>query len=134
MNWNILAIFAVTFAAAWPLSTPAQPQPQRLNNLTALLLEATPATAAEPLSFTRPLEGWIFISATIRGGGEARLMLDGNDQDTIVLSSGSGPAYEAMRHVAAGNHVLRAAAAAPLPSTEITVKAIPELMYSGLGL
>src|SRR5436190_4888138 len=82
-HWNAFTIFAVAFVAAWPLSAPAQPQPQRLNNLTALLLEATPAGAGEVFSFTRPRDGWIFISAATRGDGEARLALDGNEQDTI---------------------------------------------------
>src|SRR5437667_7188793 len=106
-RWNAFTIFAVALVATWPLSAPAQPQPQRLNNLTAVLLEATPAGAGEAFSFTRPRDGWIFISAATSGDGEARLALDDNERDTILLSSGSGPYHEAMRHVTAGNHVLR---------------------------
>ena len=126
-------ILAVAFAAAQPLSAPAQPQPQRLNNLTALLLEAIPARAGETFSFTRPMDGWIFISAATSGDGEARLALDGNERDTILVSSGSGPDREAMRHVTAGNHVLRAVSGNTATITKITVKAIPELIYCGLG-
>src|SRR5208283_3727026 len=89
-RWNTFTLFAVAFVAAWPLSAAAQPQPQRLNNLTALLIEAAPSRASETFSFTRPRDGWIFISAAASGGGEARLALDGNEQDTILLSSWSG--------------------------------------------
>ena len=100
-RWNAFTIFVVALVAAWSLSAPAQPQPQRLNNLTALLLEATPAGAGKTFSFMRPRDGWIFISAATSGDGEARLALDGNEQDTILLSRGSGPYHEAMRHVTA---------------------------------
>jgi len=131
--WNTFTIFAFPFVAIWPLSVPAQPQPQRLNNLTALLLETTPARVGETFSFTCPRNGWIFISVTTSGDGEARLALDGNEQETILLSSGSGPDHEAMRHVTAGNHVLRAASGTTSTIKKITVKAIPELMYCGLG-
>lgn len=132
-RWNTLTLFAGALVIAWPLSAPAQPQPQRLNNLTALLLEAAPTRAGETFSFTRPRDGWVFISAATTGDGEARLTLDGNEQDTILLSGGAGPAHEAMRHVTAGDHLLRAAAGSTATVNRITVKAIPELIYSGLG-
>ena len=132
-RWNTLTLFAGALVIAWPLSAPAQPQPQRLNNLTALLLEAAPTRAGETFSFTRPRDGWVFISAATTGDGEARLTLDGNEQDTILLSGGAGPAHEAMRHVIAGDHLLRAAAGSTATVDKITVKAIPELIYSGLG-
>src|ERR1035437_2141986 len=95
-RWNTLTLFAGALVIAWPLSAPAQPQPQRLNNLTALLLEAAPTRAGETFSFTRPRDGWVFISAATTGDGEARLTLDGNEQDTILLSGGAGPPHEAM--------------------------------------
>ena len=132
-RWNPLTIFAVAAVAAWPLSAAAQPQPQRLNNLSALLLEAAPAGAGETLSFTRPLEGWVFVSAAISGEGEARLALDGDEQETILLSGGSGPEREAMRHVTAGNHVLRLVTGGAATIKRITVRAIPELIHCGLG-
>src|SRR5260370_19685133 len=84
-HWKAFTIFSVALVATWPLSSPAQPQPQRLNNLTALLLEATPNGACETFSFTRPRDGWIFISAATSADGEARLALDGSEHDTILL-------------------------------------------------
>ncbi len=130
---NSFTLFAITIAVTWPLCAPAQPQPQRLNNLTAMLLQAAPTKAGQTFLFTRPRDGWIFLSAATRGNGEARFVLDGNEQDTILLSRGSGPDYEAMRHVTAGNHVLRVAGGSTVTIQKITVKAIPELMYCGLG-
>jgi hypothetical protein len=127
------SILAVAFTEIARFSAPAQPQPQRLNNLTALLLEAAPTRAGETFSFTRPRDGWIFISAATSGGGEAKLALDANEQDPILLSGGSGPDHEAMRHVTAGNHVVGAATGSAATIKKITVKAIPDLMYSGLG-
>jgi hypothetical protein len=131
--WNACTIFALSLVVIWPLSALAQPQPQRLNNLTALLLELTPTRAAENFPFKRPSDGWIFISANLSGPGEVQLMLDGNEQDTILLSSGSGPDHEAMHYVTGGNHVLRPSRGSTATIKKITVKAIPELMHSGLG-
>ena len=51
-RWNTFTFFAGALVAAWPLSAPAQPQPQRLNNLTALLMEAAPTSTGEAFSFT----------------------------------------------------------------------------------
>ena len=132
-RWSPFSVFAGALVSAWTLSAPAQPQPERLNNLTALLLEAAPARTGQPFSFTRPRDGWIFISAVTSGEGEARLALDGNEQDTILLSSREGSDREAVRHVTAGSHVLRAARGSTATIKKITVKAIPELLYSGLG-
>src|SRR5215467_5203550 len=117
--WNIFVMLA--FVNIWPLSAPAQPQPQRLNNLTALLLEAAPTRAGETFSFTCPRTGWVFISAATSGDDEVRLALDGNEKETILLTNGAGSAREAMRHVTAGNHVLRAAAGSAAAITKITV-------------
>jgi hypothetical protein len=79
----------------------AQPQVRRLNNFTAFLLDSASLNSAETVSFTRPLEGWIFISAGPGDTGEHALILDGNERDPILLAGG-----EAMRHVAAGTHAL----------------------------
>ena len=65
--WDVFTFFVVAFVTLWTLSAPAQPQPLRLNNLTALLLEAAPTRAGQTFSFTRPLDGWIFISAATSG-------------------------------------------------------------------
>src|SRR5262245_14126530 len=97
-------------------------------------MAAAPTRAGETFSCTPPRDGWIFISAAISGDGEARLALDGNEQDIILPSSGSGGSdREVMRHVTAGNHVLRAANSSVATIKKISVKAIPELIYSGLG-
>jgi hypothetical protein len=130
-RWDVFSFFVVALLTLWTLCASAQPR--RLNNLTALLLEAAPTRAAETFSFTRPRDGWIFISAATSGGGEALLVLDGNEREAILLSGGDGPYHEAMRHVTTGNHVLLAASGSRAKIKRITVKAIPELMYSGLG-
>src|SRR5437764_14290385 len=98
-RWNTFTIFAVASVAVLQVSTPAKSEVQRLNNLTALLLEVAPTRADETFSFTRPLNGWIFISAATTGDSEARLVLDGNEQNPILLSRAGGPEQEAMRHV-----------------------------------
>src|SRR5664279_255013 len=71
-RWNTLTLFAGALVIAWPLSAPAQPQPQRLNNLTALLLEAAPTRAGETFSFTRPREGKGLAGPGWRGLQEQR--------------------------------------------------------------
>ena len=103
-RWIDFTIFAVAFVATWPLSAPAQPQPQRLNNLTALLLEAAPTGVGETFSFTRPRDGWIFISANYKGQGTVRIILDKANDPVIVHDADGG--IPSVVHPSVGPHFL----------------------------
>src|SRR5579872_3454581 len=126
---DLLALYVVFSLLVAGLATVAQAQPpvQRLNNLSALLLDSASVSSGQTVSFARPRDGWIFISAGPVGAVDLALIFDGNERDPIQLVGG-----EAMRHVTAGIHTLRVGGSAR-PINKLVVKAIPELIYSGLG-
>lgn len=109
-------------------------EPRALNNLATLLLDVAPGPDPETFSFVRPSEGWIFISFTTHGDGTIRLTLDKGaaGEAPIVAPAGDGPVREAMHHVVSGRHTLSVEHGTS-SLAHLTVKAIPELMHSGLG-
>lgn len=107
----------------------------KLNNLVEVLVDAVPASDTESFSFVRPSEGWIFISFTTRGEGAFHITLDKNEpgEAPIEPAAGTGPTHEAVHHVAKGRHTLHFERTGTLSLEHLTVKAIPELIFSGLG-
>jgi hypothetical protein len=106
------------------------------NNLVSVLLEVS--SIKEPgnaFTFTRPAEGWIFLTATCRGSGIARIKLDDEPGADAILVEGAnaGKPAEAMRRVAAGLHRIRVECARGTRVDNLAVKAIPELIHCGLG-
>src|SRR5262245_30603603 len=105
------------------------------NNLVTELLEV--ASISEPgraFTFTRPDDGWVFLTARRQGKGTVRIVLDerpGGD-DAVVASDGDGP-IEAARHVVRGEHGIRVDCSGGCRVDRLVAKAIPELMHCGLG-
>src|SRR5207245_8841633 len=117
-------------------STLASPGEQKRNNLVAELAHAS--SVAEPsaeFTFTRPTEGWVFISARFKGAGTAKGTLDpASRQDTVIAHDAKdGRSAEAMRYVARGAHRLRVECTGNLRIDQLVVKAVPELIHCGLG-
>ncbi len=134
----ICTAFALILAHDLPAALSAEasvPEPKALNNLVAVLLDEAPDAAAGSFPFVRPSDGWIFISFTTSGNGTIRLMLDkGAPGETPVNPApGTGPTQEAMHHVAKGRHILNIERTGTTSLEHLTVKAIPELIHSGLG-
>jgi hypothetical protein len=103
---------------------------RRLNNLVSELLAVSSISkSSEPFRFTRPSDGWIFISATSRGRGTVRVILD---QDSVISHSEAGNA-EAMRYLTKGGHTVRLEYQGEISVEKLSVKAIPELIHCGLG-
>src|SRR6516225_9471215 len=106
------------------------------NNLVTELLEV--ASISEPgraFTFTRPDDGWVFLSARRQGKGTVRIVLDERPGDDAVVArdaDGDGP-IEAVRHVAKGEHRIRVDCSGGCRVDRFVVKAIPELMHCGLG-
>src|SRR5258708_568957 len=70
---------------------------KKLNNLVSELLAVSAVSkSSEPFRFTRPSDGWIFISAICKGMGTARVILD---QEPVISRNEAGNA-EAMRYMA----------------------------------
>lgn len=108
---------------------------RRLNNLATVLLDVVGATTTESFPFVRSSDGWIFISLATRGEGTIRFTLDkaAPRETPIQVAPGAGPSHEAMAHVTAGRHTLQIEKTGTIAIEHLTLKAIPELMYCGLG-
>jgi len=131
---GLLSFILCAFGNAAEL-TFASPVEVKRNNLVTELLHAT--SISEPSSeftFTRSTEGWIFISARLKGTGTFKSMLDpvSRPEPIIVHDTKDGSRAEAMRYVAKGNHQLRVECTGVLID-QLVVRAIPELIHCGLG-
>src|SRR6266850_4269125 len=107
---------------------------RELNNLVSELLAVSSVSkSSEPFAFTRSSDGWIFISATCKGIGTVRVMLDRErGGDTVIVRDGAGSS-EAMRYVAKGAHTVEVECQGEINLEKLAVKAIPELIHCGLG-
>ena len=111
------------------------PENRQLNNLVALLLEVAPTPGARSFSFVRPSAGWIFISYTAQGGADVQLTLDKGTPGEIPIypATTDGSTGEAVHCISQGQHTLQIEGPGVAAVERLTVKAIPELIYSGLG-
>jgi hypothetical protein len=138
-NVQAVAIAAGLFVIQWivvPNFASAAPPETKQNNLvTELLVTSALAAPDSELTFSRAAEGWIFIAASFKGTGEATITLHPEARPDAVIAhqAKDGERAEAMRFVAAGTHKLRVQCAAGIRIDKLTVKAIPELIHSGLG-
>ncbi|MCX5772517.1 MAG: hypothetical protein NTZ09_19910 [Candidatus Hydrogenedentes bacterium] len=108
---------------------------KRLNNLVSELLEASSISkAGNSFSFTRPDEGWIFISAAHTGKGTCSITLDNTPPGGAIVVSGPAASNvaEAARYVTKGEHTLRVDCQGEFTVDRLVVKAIPELIDCGL--
>jgi hypothetical protein len=127
-------IATLTLTDGWA-DAPNAPVNRRLNNLVEVLLDVTPAPGEQSFSFVRPSAGWVFVSFTIQGGGAVQLTLDKSTPGEVAIypDAAAGPAREAMRHISQGPHTLQVDGPGAAALGRLTVKAIPELIYCGLG-
>jgi hypothetical protein len=103
----------------------------RLNNLVLEVLAVSSISKPSvSFTFTRESEGWVFISASCKGRGAVRVILDQENSGIVQDDKGSG---EAMRYVAKGEHRIRVECKGDIDVDELVVKAIPELIHCGLG-
>jgi hypothetical protein len=106
------------------------------NNLVSELLEVTAISkSGSSFRFTRSVEGWIFLSATYKGKGKLRILLD---DAPVVLSAADSTAErsalaEAMRRVTKGEHKLRVDCEGAVRVEKLVVRSIPELVHCGLN-
>jgi hypothetical protein len=108
---------------------------QRNNLVTELLSVSSISQPGSSLAFTRPREGWIFISAACTGRGTVNIVFDNAPKGGTVVVNGTdgGKLAEAVRYVPKGEHRLRVECAGEICVDKLAVKAIPELIHCGLG-
>jgi hypothetical protein len=109
---------------------------KKLNNLVSELFKASSISkSSNSFTFSRPSEGWIFISATYNGKGTAHIILDKASSGEAVIAHGAdgGHLDEAVRYVAKGEHQIRVECEGGISVERLVVKAIPELIHCGLG-
>src|SRR5262245_44585642 len=100
--------------AAWGDGTVVFSGEKKRNNLVSELLEvAAISRPGNSFKFTRSGEGWIFLSASYKGKGKLKILLDDAPGGApVVLHSAEGAAErsglgEAVRRVAKGEHKIR---------------------------
>jgi len=139
MTTNLFASIAILFsglAGAAGAESPPSPQ-KKLNNLVSELLEVSSISrSSEPFRFTRPNDGWIFISAKGKGQGTATVILDKElPGDRLMVHEVESPAPgEAMRFVTKGEHNIQVEYEGNATVDRLVVRAIPELVHCGLEL
>src|SRR5438128_346579 len=104
-----LPILVCAFAAV-PEATVLAGAEKKQNNLVSELLEALAISKpSHTFTFTRSRAGWIFISATCKGTGTAKIVLDHAPGSRAVIARAveGGQPVEAVRSVAQGEHRLR---------------------------
>lgn len=113
---------------------------KKRNNLVSELLEvAAVSKSGNSFTFTRPGEGWIFVSAAYKGKGKLSISLDNGSGSTPVVlyaadSEGEGNSLaEAVRRVAKGQHRIQVDCDGGVGVDKLVVKAIPELIHCGLN-
>jgi len=105
---------------------------RKLNNLVSELLEvASVSKPSQSFTITRSSDGWIFISATSKGKGTARVILD-KEPDPLIANDVEGT-REGVRYVTEGKHTIRVESQGSMSVEKLMVKAIPELIHCGLG-
>ncbi len=130
-----LSLCFCTFAAGVE-SQPLFTGEKKLNNLVSMLLEASSVSkSGSSFVFTRPGAGWIFISATYKGQGTAKVVLDkaSSGDAVIVHDVAGGKLDEALRYVAQGEHQIEVEYEGQISIDKLVVKAVPELIHCGLG-
>ena len=109
---------------------------RRCNNLVSELLEVSSISGpSTSFSFNRSGDGWIFISATCKGNGTVAVLLDNSAKSDAVINhraTGGNPA-EGVRFVKKGEHRIYVDCEGTARVERLVVKAIPELIHSGLG-
>jgi hypothetical protein len=129
----LLALCAGTCGAE---STSTSSGHKKRNNLVTQLLDASsiPQASAE-LAFTRAREGWIFVGISFTGTGSCKATLDPASRKELLIAHDAKDRRraEAVRYVSAGEHRLRVECTGDLRIDRLVVRAIPELIHSGLG-
>jgi len=129
----------VTIAGERPAWSKAYDDAKVLNNFVAELLDVRePAKEADKsYPFMNPRDGWVFISSTASPADGEKVFVsvdsDNADDAMIVHVNAGEPSREAMRYLQAGPHMLYVRSEGNARVTQLTLRAIPEIIRAGLG-
>jgi hypothetical protein len=110
-----------------------------LNNMVAELLsvQTTQKEAVKEYTFKNPRDGWVFISLTAPDGNFEKMVLSiapvPEGEEVILHGIEKGETLEVMRQLPTGAYKLSVRCKNTACPTALTVRAIPELIYTGLG-
>jgi hypothetical protein len=113
---------------------------KKRNNLVSELLEVGAISkSGNAFEFTRPGEGWIFLSALYQGTGKLTILLDNPSGGEPVVLYAADITFErqqlaeAVRRVPSGKHKIRVNCQGRVRLDKLVVKSIPELVHCGLN-
>ncbi len=122
---------ACTAIGLWwaPGSVSAEPAPG--NNLVTQLLDVASVQADQPYAFQNPRDGWVFVSVS-PGDGKTTVSLtpEAGGKARILRGVENGTDLEIMQQLPAGAYQLHVRGK---DVSRLIVRAIPELIYTGLG-
>src|SRR5262249_27680537 len=134
MNRTLIGALLLSMGAcetAWGDGTVVSSGQKKQNNLVSELLEvAAVSRSGNSFTFTRPDEGWIFLSASYKGNGNLTILLDDAPGRAAVALHAAGSAdergapAEAVRRVAKGEHRVRVDCEGDVRVDKLVVKAI----------
>jgi len=147
MRCSCLARIGLAVAVGFAVPCWAEQDPGRaaykdakiLNNLVAELLNVqTPQVeATKEYTFTNPREGWAFFSLTAPEESFETMLLSIDPvpagENATIRGEEEGGTFEAMRRLQAGAHRLTIRCEGAARPTALVVRAVPELIFSGLG-
>ena len=109
---------------------------EKRNNLVSELLHASSISkTGNSFTISRQCDGWVFISASCKGNGTVKIMIDQVLVGNVIVVDGANGAMaaEMVRYMSRGEHRLEAECTGEVQVDRLAVMAIPELIHCGLG-
>ena len=134
-----LGLFGVSVQGEQSADSSAGGSGKRLNNLVIELLDvpAHRRKSVQDISFTNPRHGWVYVSVKLPAGDHDKPVLSidpvPEGEDGTLYGIEKDGTLEFMRQLPAGTYQLRVNGEGVSGRSSIVVRAIPELIYTGLG-
>jgi hypothetical protein len=109
---------------------------KKRNNLVTELLQASSISqTGNSFTISRQRDGWILVSASCKGNGTVKFLLDQVPIGNAIVVNGAngGTLAEIVRYVLKGEHRLGVECTGDVRVDRLVVTAIPELLHCGLG-
>ena len=109
---------------------------KKRNNLVTELLQASSISqTGNSFTISRQRDGWILVSASCKGNGTVKILLDQVPIGNAIVVNGAngGTLGEIVRYVLKGEHRLGVECTGDVRVDRLVVTAIPELLHCGLG-
>ena len=110
-----------------------------LNNFAADLLnvQTSQVEATREYAFINPRQGWVFFSLKAPAESFGTMLLSlypvPSDEQSMIHGEEKGDTFEAMRRLQTGAHRLIVRCEGAARPTALIIRAVPEIIFSGLG-